>query len=64
MTAMTTNNESIGRTDRLVGDLVWGYAEYLSKLGPEVNLSMDEKQLLLDHGYAVQDTLPGLEDVR
>ena len=53
---MTINNEDINRADKF-------WAETLSRLPHEL-LTEAEKQMLLDHGYAVQDMLPGLEDVR
>lgn len=53
---MTTNNEDIDRANKL-------WAETLSRI-PHEFLNEEDKQLLLDHGYAVQDMLPGLEDVR
>lgn len=56
MTAMTTNNEDTNRADKL-------WAETLSRI-PHEFLNEAEKQLLLNHGYAVQDMLPGLEYVR
>lgn len=60
---MTTDNEAIGRSNGLVDELTRIYAESLSQI-PHEFLDEEEKQLLLDHGYAVQDMLPGLEDVR
>lgn len=53
---MTTNNEDIDRADEF-------WARTLSRIPHEL-LDEEKKQMLLNHGYAVQDMLPGLEYVR